>query len=128
MNAELIYGHDWQVAHTPSPDVISVVRSLPKQGQKTAADPALVAIVEDDQPVRKSLERLVKSSGFRVQGFASAEDFLLSRDGPHHLRPQLTGHERSGAWLPNAIECRSFSYISPQRTREPRSSSASRGR
>ena len=41
-------------------------------------DAGVVAIVDDDKWVLKSLERLIKSSGFRVETFVSAEDFLQS--------------------------------------------------
>src|SRR5262245_9134711 len=36
----------------------------------------LISIVDDDEPLRKSLENLVRSFGFRTQGFPSAEAFL----------------------------------------------------
>src|SRR5258708_31488216 len=37
-----------------------------------------IAIVDDDKWVLKSLERLVKSAGFKVETFISAEDFMQS--------------------------------------------------
>jgi FixJ family two-component response regulator len=38
----------------------------------------IVAVVEDDESYRAALERLLKSAGFQVRSFASAEDFLDS--------------------------------------------------
>jgi FixJ family two-component response regulator len=40
------------------------------------AGTALIAIVDDDRWMRRSLERLLKSAGLTAQGFASAEDYL----------------------------------------------------
>jgi two-component system response regulator FixJ len=40
------------------------------------ADSPLVAVVDDDEPFRRSVERLLRSAGFRVDTFGSAEDFL----------------------------------------------------
>ena len=40
----------------------------------------LIIVVDDDQSVRKSLDRLMRSHGFAVRSYASAEDFL--DDGP----------------------------------------------
>lgn len=38
----------------------------------------MVAVVEDDESYRLAVQRLLKSAGFSVQVFASAEDFLTS--------------------------------------------------
>jgi len=43
-------------------------------------DSPLVAIVDDDELFRRSIERLVRSAGFRVETFGSAEDFLERGD------------------------------------------------
>jgi FixJ family two-component response regulator len=40
----------------------------------------LIAIVDDDPWVRRSLNRLMKSAGFKTECFASAEEFLESAD------------------------------------------------
>ena len=41
--------------------------------------PALVAVVDDDESVRESLPDLLSEFGFKVQAFASAEQFLASQ-------------------------------------------------
>ena len=38
----------------------------------------MVAVIEDDESYRNAVHRLLKSEGFSVQSFASAEDFLGS--------------------------------------------------
>jgi FixJ family two-component response regulator len=38
----------------------------------------LVAIVDDDASVRQSLDRLIRSFGYRTQVFSSADEFLAS--------------------------------------------------
>src|SRR5262245_11408272 len=38
----------------------------------------LIAIVDDDDSLRNSLDNLIRSVGFRAHGFASAEAFLSS--------------------------------------------------
>ncbi|RWD50407.1 MAG: response regulator [Mesorhizobium sp.] len=38
----------------------------------------LVSVVDDDESVRESLPDLLKAFGFRVEAFASAEEFLAS--------------------------------------------------
>ena len=59
-----------------------------------------VYVIDDDELVRGSLERLVRSIGLRVQSFASARDFIAARrnDGPGCLvldvrLPDLSGLE-----------------------------------
>jgi len=48
---------------------------------------AMVFVVDDDVSVREALESLVRSAGFEVETFASAQDFLDHRkpDGPSCL-------------------------------------------
>jgi FixJ family two-component response regulator len=41
----------------------------------------LIAIVDDDPSVRRSLRRLVQSAGYRVQTFATAPEFLEALPG-----------------------------------------------
>jgi FixJ family two-component response regulator len=38
----------------------------------------LVSVVDDDESLRRSLRNLLSSVGFRVETFASAEDFVQS--------------------------------------------------
>jgi len=42
----------------------------------------LMAIVDDDDALRNSLDNLLRSVGFRAQGFASAEAFLHAHQAP----------------------------------------------
>lgn len=48
----------------------------------TAARTKLIGVVDDDELVRIALQRLLKSSGFAVTSFGSAEDFLKSGQLP----------------------------------------------
>ena len=41
----------------------------------------LISVVDDDQSVRESLARLIRSVGFGVQVFGSAEEFLMEAEG-----------------------------------------------
>lgn len=50
-------------------------------GRDATCSPApLVAIVDDERAIREALESLLKSVGFRVDVFASAESFICSGD------------------------------------------------
>jgi FixJ family two-component response regulator len=76
------------------------LRTDPGGRSRDDAEGALVAIVDDEALVRRSLERLVKSGGYRGCGFASAEDFLEfgDREGTDCLildlmLPGMTGLE-----------------------------------
>ena len=40
------------------------------------ANPSLISVVDDDSSVRESLQSLMRSVGFAVKVFASAEEFL----------------------------------------------------
>ena len=40
----------------------------------------IIAVVDDDISVRKSLDRLIRSAGLEVRVFATAEEFLNSRN------------------------------------------------
>ena len=42
----------------------------------------LIALVDDDDALQNSLDNLLRSVGFRVQGFASAEAFLQAPHAP----------------------------------------------
>src|SRR4051794_19520929 len=42
------------------------------------ADGIVIAVVDDDESVRKAIKRLIKSVGLRVEDFASAEEYLES--------------------------------------------------
>ncbi|MEK6303360.1 MAG: response regulator transcription factor [Acidobacteriota bacterium] len=42
---------------------------------------ATVFVVDDDEAVREALKSLIRSVGLRVETFASAQEFLQSRDG-----------------------------------------------
>ena len=47
------------------------------------AKPTLISVVEDDQPFRESMRKLVTSLGYAVETFHSAADFLASPQLAH---------------------------------------------
>jgi len=48
---------------------------------QAAPNERVVAVIDDDQSVRGAIRSLLRSLGFRVETFASAEDFLDARPG-----------------------------------------------
>jgi len=46
---------------------------------QAAPNERVVAVIDDDQSVRGAIRSLLRSLGFRVETFASAEDFLDAR-------------------------------------------------
>jgi FixJ family two-component response regulator len=68
--------------------------------RKMPTDTSLIAVVDDEECVRKALARLVRSAGFEVETFSSGTDFLLSlrQRRPHcvvldHRMPQVSGFD-----------------------------------
>jgi two-component system, LuxR family, response regulator FixJ len=47
---------------------------------ETLTKPGVVAIVDDDQPLREALASVMKAAGFSARTFASAEEFLACKD------------------------------------------------
>lgn len=43
---------------------------------------ANVCVVDDDAPLRRAMKRLLKASGYGVETFGSAEEFLAARHVP----------------------------------------------
>src|SRR3989442_15775563 len=51
------------------------------QRQRTATqDATVISVVDDDESLRRSLRNFLRSVGFRVETFASAEEFLASAE------------------------------------------------
>lgn len=61
-------------------------------------NPVLVAVVDDEEPVRKALGRLLRAAGLAADCYASGQDFLNAREDPACLvldlhMPGLNGFE-----------------------------------
>jgi FixJ family two-component response regulator len=76
MNLLLVYEHE--LAYQTPPEGILAARSSEDWQLRGVPNAALIAIVDDDDWVRRSVERLIKSVGFRTQTFISAEDYVAS--------------------------------------------------
>jgi two-component system, LuxR family, response regulator FixJ len=48
--------------------------------QQTLTKAAVIAIVDDDEPLREALGSVLKAAGITTRTFASAEEFLACRD------------------------------------------------
>src|SRR2546422_11603206 len=57
---------------------MNVVAEDEEMNGKKIPEDIVVSIVDDDVSVRRSARRLLRSSGFRAEAFASAEEFLNS--------------------------------------------------
>ena len=64
-------------------------------GNKSNAPPISVAIVDDDESIRRAVTRLLEASGMRAVSYPSGEDFLADTKRPSFdcllLDVQLTG-------------------------------------
>jgi FixJ family two-component response regulator len=59
------------------------------------AHKSLITIIDDDEALREAVNGLLRSWGFSVEAFASAEDFLNS-DSLHHTRCLITDVQMPG--------------------------------
>jgi FixJ family two-component response regulator len=65
-----------------SPDDWGELRFYDSKPEDKVSETVLVSVVDDDESVRRAVGRLIRSFGFTVVVFASAEEFLVSG----HLR------------------------------------------
>jgi FixJ family two-component response regulator len=78
MNSSGLDAVRFRVAVDPLANAVLSASALPQWRVATSPMAGPIAIVDDDKWVLKSLERLVKSAGFKVETFVSAEEFLQS--------------------------------------------------
>src|SRR2546430_16816237 len=99
---------------------------------QAAPNERVVAVIDDDQSVRGAIRSLLRSLGFRVETFASAEDFLdarpagigcllldvrLSGMSGLDLQQRLAG---SGAASSIMFFCADTDPVAPRQRRSPR--------
>jgi len=53
---------------------------MKNQMRESREQDAIIAIVDDDPSVRRGLERLIRSAGWKAETFASAQEFLARAD------------------------------------------------
>jgi FixJ family two-component response regulator len=63
----------------PAPEQGSI-ESDSRAGGRVTSETGLIAIVDDDRLIRRSLERLLKSAGLKAKSFDSAEEYLDEGD------------------------------------------------
>src|SRR5437868_1392062 len=62
----------------PGHRLMSSANLVPSKLEYPMGGRSLVCVVDDDESVRESLPELLKSFGFSVEAFSSAEEFLTS--------------------------------------------------
>src|ERR1700685_3322469 len=70
----------FELAKRTTREMMLMSRPSGDKAARPGPQAALIAIVDDDPWVRKSLERLIKAEGFRTETFATAEDFMRAGD------------------------------------------------
>jgi FixJ family two-component response regulator len=67
-----------------------------------------VAVVDDEEPVRKALKRLLRAAGLEAEGYASGKDFLAAERRPDCVVLDLHMPSMSGQQLLREIRGMSF--------------------
>jgi len=76
MNSSSLEAVSLRVTVDPLADAVLSASALPQWQVATSPRAGPIAIVDDDKWILKSMERLVKSAGFKVETFISAEESL----------------------------------------------------
>jgi FixJ family two-component response regulator len=86
-------GDDVMREDGPEPDK---GQAIDDGGNTPAVDGTVVALVEDNAPMREALDNLLRAHGYTVRPFASAEAFLASWETDRQTEGRK-GDERSGS-------------------------------